>query len=140
MVLARANIRHGLLVLLGIEVGDTDEDLEWLCGKIAPHAALPEHRWRDGPTSNEAMGEILLVSQFTLPGQHEEGQSPQLHPRRAADEAVAAVPARKQLLCELDGHRVKTGEFGADMQVALVNDGPVTMRDRQQAARVIAAA
>ena len=123
----RAHIRTGLLVLLGIAVGDTSEDLEWLCGKIARLRIFPDDDDVMNLDINEANGEILLVSQFTLQASTAKGNRPShIHAARP-EEAMPLYLRAKQLLNELIAMRVKTGEFGANMQVALVNDGPVTI-------------
>lgn len=120
-------IRHGLLVLLGIEVGDTEEDLEWLCGKIARMRLFPDAEGVMNLDVNEAQGEILLVSQFTLHASTRKGNRPSYIRAARPGEAVPLYLRAKQFLGELTQARVKTGEFGADMQVALINDGPVTI-------------
>lgn len=123
----RASIHLGLLVLLGIEVGDTDDDLEWLCGKIARMRLFPNEEGVMDRDVNEAMGEILLVSQFTLHASTKKGNRPSCIRAARPEEALPLYLRAKQRFCELIGHRVTTGEFGADMQVELVNDGPVTI-------------
>lgn len=123
----RSAIRHGLLVLLGIEAGDTGEDLEWLCGKIVRMRLFPNAEGVMDRDVNEAMGELLLVSQFTLHASTKKGNRPSYIRAARPEEAVPLYLRAKQRFCELMEHRVRTGEFGADMQVALVNDGPVTI-------------
>ncbi len=123
----RAHIRTGLLVLLGVATGDTEEDLEWLCGKIVRMRLFPDTEGVMNRDVNEAMGEILLVSQFTLLASTRKGNRPSYIAAARPEEAIPLYLRAKQRLCELCGHRVRTGEFGADMQVALVNDGPVTI-------------
>lgn len=131
----RARIRGGLLVLLGVAVGDTEDDLEWICGKIVRMRLFPDVDGVMNRDVNEAMGEILLVSQFTLMAATRKGNRPSYIAAARPEEAVPLYLRAKQRLCEMSGHRVRTGEFGADMQVLLVNDGPVTIlldsRDRQ---------
>jgi len=130
-----ARIRHGLLVLLGVAVGDTADDLEWLCGKIARLRIFPDAEGVMNRDINEAGGELLLVSQFTLHALTAKGNRPSYIRAARPEEAVPLYLRAKQRLTELVHHPVRTGEFGADMQVALVNDGPVTIlidtRDRQ---------
>lgn len=123
----RARIRTGLLVLLGVATGDTEEDLEWLCGKIVRMRLFPDTEGVMNRDVNEAMGEILLVSQFTLLASTRKGNRPSYIAAARPEEAIPLYLRAKQRLCELCGHRVRTGEFGAGMQVALVNDGPVTI-------------
>ncbi|MBL0127157.1 MAG: D-tyrosyl-tRNA(Tyr) deacylase [Flavobacteriales bacterium] len=120
-------IGPGLMVLLGVEIGDTDVDLEWLCGKIVRLRIFPD----DGAVMNlditQVHGEILLVSQFTLHASTAKGNRPSYIRAARPEEAVPLYLRMKQRLSELIGRSVKTGEFGADMQVSLVNDGPVTI-------------
>ena len=129
-----ARIGTGLLVLLGIAIGDTNEDLEWLSGKIARLRIFPDEAGVMNRDINEAGGEILLVSQFTLHALTAKGNRPSYIKAARPEEAVPYYLRAKQMLSELLQRPVRTGEFGADMQVALVNDGPVTIiidtRDR----------
>jgi D-tyrosyl-tRNA(Tyr) deacylase len=130
-----ARIRHGLLVLLGVAVGDTMEDLEWLCGKIVRLRIFPDEQGVMNRDINEAGGELLLVSQFTLHALTAKGNRPSFIRAARPEEAMPLYLRAKQLLAGLVHHPVRTGEFGADMQVSLVNNGPVTIlmdsRDRQ---------
>ncbi len=129
-----ARIHHGLLVLLGVAVGDTADDLEWLCGKIARLRIFPDEEGVMNRDINEVGGDLLLVSQFTLHALTAKGNRPSHIKAARPEEAVHLYLRAKQLLSELLQRPVRTGEFGADMQVALVNDGPVTIiidtRDR----------
>jgi D-tyrosyl-tRNA(Tyr) deacylase len=122
-----ARIRHGLLVLLGIAIGDTNDDLEWLAGKIARMRLFPDETGVMNLDINEANGELLLISQFTLLAQTAKGNRPSYIRAARPDEAIPLYLRAKQLLSELLHGRVRTGEFGADMQVSLINDGPVTI-------------
>jgi D-tyrosyl-tRNA(Tyr) deacylase len=122
-----ARIGRGLLVLLGVEVGDTPADAEWLCGKIARLRIFPD---ADGVMNLDLVqvgGELLLVSQFTLHANTAKGNRPSYIRAARPEEAVPLLLRAKQLLTEATGRPVRTGEFGADMQVELVNDGPVTI-------------
>lgn len=122
-----ARIPNGLLVLLGIEVGDTVEDLEWLVGKVARMRLFPDENGVMNLDINEARGELLLVSQFTLHASTAKGNRPSYLRAARPSEAIPLYLRAKQHLGELLGRPVRTGEFGADMQVSLVNDGPVTI-------------
>lgn len=122
-----ARIGKGLMVLLGIAAGDTQEDLEWLCGKIARMRLFPDEAGVMNLDINEATGELLLISQFTLLANSAKGNRPSYIRAARPDEAIPLYLRAKQLLHELVNGRVKTGEFGADMQVMLINDGPVTI-------------
>ena len=129
-----ARIHHGLLVLLGVAVGDTVDDLEWLCGKVARLRIFPDEEGVMNRDINEVGGELLLVSQFTLHALTAKGNRPSYIKAARPEEAVPLYLRAKQMLSELLQRPVRTGEFGADMQVALMNDGPVTIiidsRDR----------
>lgn len=123
----RAHIGTGILVLLGIEAGDTEEDLEWLCGKVVRLRIFPDDDGVMNVDIGQAHGELLLVSQFTLHASTVKGNRPSYLRAAGPEEAVPLYLRAKQRLTELLGRPVRTGEFGADMQVALVNNGPVTL-------------
>lgn len=120
-------IGPGLLVLLGVEVGDTEEDLEWLAGKVVRLRVFADAEGRMNRSLTEAGGELLVVSQFTLLASTRKGNRPSWD--RAAGPVEAEGMYRKAVarLQELVDRPVATGEFGAHMDVALVNDGPVTL-------------
>jgi D-tyrosyl-tRNA(Tyr) deacylase len=125
--LERARIGAGLLVLLGIEEADTAEDIEWLSGKIVRLRVFNDDEGVMNRSVQEVGGGILVVSQFTLHASTKKGNRPSY--LRAARPEVA-VPLYEQFLRRLEMDfcaPVQRGEFGADMQVALVNDGPVTI-------------
>src|ERR1041385_853960 len=120
-------IGNGLLVLVAIEETDTAEDIEWLSGKIVRLRIFNDENGVMNRSVQEANGEILLVSQFTLFASTKKGNRPS-YIRSAKPEL--AVPIFEQFLARLTqdfGRPIQTGEFGADMQVSLVNDGPVTI-------------
>ncbi|MEW6306201.1 MAG: D-aminoacyl-tRNA deacylase [Verrucomicrobiota bacterium] len=120
-------IRTGLLVLLGIEDADTAEDIEWLSGKIVRLRVFPDDQGVMNRSVQETGGDILLISQFTLHASTKKGNRPSYI--RAAKPEVA-IPLYEQFIRRLEfdlGKPIQTGDFGADMQVALVNDGPVTI-------------
>jgi D-aminoacyl-tRNA deacylase len=131
----QAGIGRGLLVLLGIEVGDTEADLEWLSGKLVRMRIFPDPDGVMNLDITQVNGDLLLVSQFTLHASTAKGNRPSYIRAARPDEAIPLYLRAKQRLVELLGKPIGTGEFGADMQVALVNDGPVTIvidsRDRQ---------
>lgn len=122
-----AHIGRGLLVLLGIETGDTGEDLEWLCAKVARLRLFPDADGVMNLDLNEARGELLLVSQFTLLAGTRKGNRPSYIRAARPEEATPLYLRAKQRFSELVHNHVRSGEFGADMQVKLVNDGPVTI-------------
>ena len=122
-----ANIQRGLLILLGIEEADSAEDIEWLSGKIVRLRVFSDEAGVMNRSVQEIDGELLVVSQFTLFASTKKGNRPSYI--RAARPEIA-IPLYDQFLQKLAtdfGKSVKTGKFGADMQVNLVNDGPVTI-------------
>ena len=123
----RGAIRGGLAVLLAVEEADTVEDIEWLSGKIARLRVFDDENGVMNRSVQEAQGDILLVSQFTLFASTRKGNRPS-YSRSARPEI--AVPLYKQFIARLSqelGKPVQTGEFGAEMLVSLINDGPVTI-------------
>ncbi len=123
----KAAIGQGLLVLLGIEEADTAEDIEWLSGKIARLRIFNDTEGLMNLSLHDTGGEIMVISQFTLFGGTRKGNRPSFI-RAARPET--AIPVYEQFLRQLSydhGKQVQSGEFGADMKVALVNDGPVTI-------------
>ncbi len=122
-----ARIGAGLLVLFGVEVGDTLEDLEWVCGKVSRLRIFADAEGVMNLDITQAGGELLLVSQFTLHASTAKGNRPSYIRAARPEEAVPLYLRAKQRFTELIGKPVRTGEFGADMQVHLVNDGPVTI-------------
>lgn len=124
---AHAHIGKGMLVLLGIEVGDSEADLEWLVGKLIRLRIFPDLDGVMNLDITQMQGEILLVSQFTLHANTAKGNRPSYIRAARPEEAIPLYLRTKQRLGELLGRPVRTGEFGADMQVHLVNDGPVTI-------------
>jgi D-tyrosyl-tRNA(Tyr) deacylase len=122
-----ARIGRGLLVLLGVETGDTAEELEWLCGKVARLRIFSDAEGLMNLDINDVRGEILLVSQFTLQASTRKGNRPSYIRAARPEEAIPLYLRAKQLLSEMVHSHVRSGEFGADMQVSLINDGPVTI-------------
>jgi len=123
-------IERGLLVFVGKESADAAEDIEWLAGKIAALRLFPGSGDDDGPWARSVIeigGDVLLVSQFTLHASTRKGTKPSWHRAAKPDIAQPLYEQLAQRLTELLGRPVKTGRFGAMMQVALVNDGPVTL-------------
>jgi D-tyrosyl-tRNA(Tyr) deacylase len=122
-----ARIGAGLLVLLGIEEADQDEDIEWLAGKLARLRIFSDAEGKMNASVTEICGEALVVSQFTLHASTKKGNRPSFI--RAARPEVA-IPLYERFLARLEaeiGKPVGRGVFGADMKVSLVNDGPVTI-------------
>ena len=130
-----AGIGRGLLVLVGIEHEDTQGDAQWMAAKLVGMRLFADEAGKMNCSLREVNGELLVVSQFTLHAQCAKGNRPSFI--RAARPEVA-IPLYEFFLQELEtllGQPVPRGVFGADMQVALINDGPVTIwldsRDRQ---------
>lgn len=123
----RARIGKGFMVLLGIAIGDTEEELEWLSGKIARLRIFPDDEGVMNRDINEVGGEVLLISQFTLHALTAKGNRPSYIKAARPEEAIPLYERTIRFLGALVGGRLKTGDFGADMQVSLVNDGPVTI-------------
>ena len=122
-----ASINNGLLILLGIEEADDTEDIDWLAGKIIRLRIFPDAKGVMNCSIEEAGGDILVVSQFTLHASTKKGNRPSYI--RAARPEVA-IPLYNQFIARLEsqtGKPVQTGDFGAMMEVSLVNDGPVTI-------------
>lgn len=123
----RSQIGAGLLVLLGVGTEDTDADIEYLAGKLVRLRIFDDEAGVMNRDVVQAGGEVLVVSQFTLMASTRKGNRPSyIH---AAPEAVSRPLYERFVarVAELLGREVPTGEFGADMQVELVNDGPVTI-------------
>lgn len=133
-----AQIDNGLLILIGIEDADNQEDINWLCQKIvnlrvfaSPTPSLPEGEGAKKEIMNfsvkDVKGDILLVSQFTLHASTKKGNRPSYI---KASKPEIAIPLYENFVQQIElelGKKIQTGVFGADMKVALVNDGPVTI-------------
>ena len=120
-------IDGGLVVLLGIEEADTAEDIEWLAGKIANLRLFRDDTGAMNRSVIEHGGGILLISQFTLFASTKKGTKPSWHRAAKPPAAIPLYEATIAKLAETLGKPIATGRFGAMMQVALVNDGPVTL-------------
>jgi D-tyrosyl-tRNA(Tyr) deacylase len=131
----RAAIQNGLVVLLAIEETDTPEDNEWLSGKIVRLRIFPDDNGVMNRSVQEVSGDVLLISQFTLFASTKKGNRPSYARAARPEIAIPLYEAFSRRLTEDLGKAVRTGEFGADMKVSLVNDGPVTIvidsRDRE---------
>jgi D-tyrosyl-tRNA(Tyr) deacylase len=122
-----AAIAKGLLVLVGIEDNDNSEDISWLSGKIAGLRIFNDDAGVMNLSVKETGGDVLLVSQFTLHAATKKGNRPSYIKASKPEKAIPVYEEMiRQLQNELD-KPVKTGVFGADMQVRLLNDGPVTI-------------
>ncbi len=120
-------IDHGLVVFLGVEDTDTPEDVEWLGGKIVNLRLFADASGATKRSLRETGGGILLISQFTLFASTKKGTAPSWHRAAKPEKAIPLYEAMIARLAELRGGPIATGRFGAMMQVALVNDGPVTL-------------
>ena len=121
------SIKNGLLVLLGIEDGDTQDDINWLSGKIVGLRLFDDPDGVMNVSVKDIGGDILLVSQFTLMASTKKGNRPSYI---KASKPPLAVPLYEQMITTLSnelGKAVQTGIFGADMKVNLINNGPVTI-------------
>ena len=120
-------IGKGLAILLGVEEADTQEDIDWLCGKISRLRIFDDENGVMNHDIQQAGGRAIVISQFTLFASTKKGNRPSYI--RSAPEPISR-PMYEKFLASLSamlGSEVEHGEFGADMQVALVNDGPVTI-------------
>ena len=123
----KSAIRKGLLVLVGVEDADTEEDIQWLCKKIVGLRVFDDEQGVMNKNIQDAEGDILVISQFTLFASTKKGNRPSYI--RAAKPDIS-VPLYEKFCEELSialGKPVGTGEFGADMKEELLNDGPVTI-------------
>jgi D-tyrosyl-tRNA(Tyr) deacylase len=123
----KSSIGLGLLVLLGIEDADTQEDIEWLSSKIINLRIFNDTDGVMNVSVKDAGGDIILVSQFTLHASTKKGNRPSYI--KAARPEIA-IPLYEKMILQLQfdlGKPIQTGEFGADMKVSLLNDGPVTI-------------
>lgn len=123
----KAAIGKGLLVLVGIEDADVDEDIQWLSSKMVNLRIFDDENKIPNISVKDTGGDILLVSQFTLHASTKKGNRPG-YTKAARPET--AIPMYEKLIKQLEqdlGKSIQTGTFGADMKVALLNDGPVTI-------------
>lgn len=122
-----ASIEKGLLVLLGVEDADTQEDIDWLVAKIAKIRIFGDENNVMNLSVQDIDGDIIVVSQFTLHAGTKKGNRPSYI---KASKPEIAIPIYENFVRRLEsemGKKVQTGEFGADMKVSLLNDGPVTI-------------
>ena len=123
----KGQIERGLLLLVGICPDDTEEDLKWLASKIAQLRIFSDENDKMNLSVQDVQGDILVISQFTLFASTKKGNRPSY--TNAAPPAIA-IPLYERFVTILEGiigKPVQTGEFGADMKVSLLNDGPVTI-------------
>ena len=122
-----SEIQRGFLVLLGIHNDDTKQDVEYLVKKLINLRVFPDESGKMNLSLTDIDGQILLVSQFTLYADTKRGNRPSFIESATPDKAVPLYQLFIELLTRLMGQKIKTGVFGADMKISLVNDGPVTV-------------
>ena len=120
-------IGKGLLILLGIEEADDLEDIQWLIGKITKMRIFPDAEGKMNLSLKDADGDLLIVSQFTLHAGTKKGNRPSFIRAARPDTAIPLYEKFLELSEQELGKPCASGEFGADMQVDLINDGPVTI-------------
>jgi len=123
----KAAIQQGSLILIGIEDADTIEDIEWLSNKIVNLRIFDDENKVPNISVKDIDGDILLVSQFTLQASTKKGNRPSYIKASKPD---IAIPLYEKMIVQLEkdlGKKIFTGEFGADMKVSILNDGPVTI-------------
>lgn len=123
----KSSIGQGLLVLLGVEPSDTTEDIAWLCKKITNLRIFNDEKGVMNISVKDVRGQILVVSQFTLHASTRKGNRPSYIRAAKPDIAIPMYENFVKHLAVVSGLEVLTGEFGADMKVELLNDGPVTI-------------
>lgn len=125
--LIKSSIGHGFMILVGIGADDTQDDIEWLSKKIAHLRVFGDEAGKMNLSLTEVQGDILLVSQFTLHASTKKGNRPSFI---EAARPEIAIPLYERFIRQLElelGKPIHCGEFGADMKVSLINDGPVTI-------------
>ena len=122
-----AQIQQGLLVLLGIEIEDTKEDALWLANKISQLRIFADEKGVMNKSIIELGGEAIVVSQFTLHAKTKKGNRPSYIKAARPEHAIPLYEQFKEDLSIVIGRQVHSGEFGAEMKVSLINDGPVTI-------------
>ncbi|AZQ64260.1 D-tyrosyl-tRNA(Tyr) deacylase [Flammeovirga pectinis] len=123
----KGQIQSGFMILLGVAQNDNDSDVKWLAKKIVGMRIFSDEEGKMNKALGDIDGNILLISQFTLQASTKKGNRPSYLNAAAPDKAVPLYENMINELQELLGKKIETGEFGADMQVSLLNDGPVTI-------------
>jgi D-aminoacyl-tRNA deacylase len=122
-----AKIESGLVVLVGMEEADNQEDIEWLCNKIVQLRIFSDSKGVMNLSVMETGGEIIVVSQFTLHAKTKKGNRPSYINAARPETAIPLYESFVKRISELLGKKAGTGEFGAMMSVEIINDGPVTI-------------
>ena len=122
-----AAIQKGYLILVGIENDDSEEDINWLCKKIVQLRVFSDEEGKMNLDIKDVNGEIIVVSQFTLHAKTKKGNRPSYIHAARPEVAIPLYEKFKTTLAESLEKPIQSGEFGADMKVALINDGPVTI-------------
>ncbi len=123
----KSSIGNGLLILLGICEEDTPEDIEWLVNKIVNMRIFSDENGVMNKSVMEVSGQIMVISQFTLYASYKKGNRPSWFRAAGHEISIPLYQAFCKRMSEVAHQKVAEGEFGADMQVSLVNDGPVTI-------------
>jgi len=123
----KSAIQQGLLILLGIEEADTRQDIEWLCKKIINLRIFDDENGVMNKSVLNIDGEILMISQFTLFASTRKGNRPSYIHAARPETAIPLYEEMCSMISQELGKEIGTGEFGADMKIELINDGPVTI-------------
>jgi D-aminoacyl-tRNA deacylase len=123
----RSTIESGLLVFLGIEIADTIDDADWLSRKISGLRIFDDEEGVMNLDIKQSGGSILIISQFTLHAKTKKGNRPSYIQAAGPDQAIPLYNSFVRKVAEYSGTDVQTGEFGAEMDVELINNGPVTI-------------
>ena len=123
----KSEIGIGMLILLGIEDADTEEDVDWLCNKLTKMRIFGDENDAMNLDINQVGGSFLVVSQFTLHALTKKGNRPSFIRAARPEKAIPLYELFLSRLAEISGREVQSGEFGAMMEVELTNDGPVTI-------------
>lgn len=122
-----SSINEGLLILLGIGYNDNEKDIEWLSGKISRLRIFNDDEGKMNLSVQDISGQIMVVSQFTLYASTKKGNRPSYIESAPPETAIPLYESFIKKIKEDSGVKITTGEFGADMKISLVNDGPVTI-------------
>ena len=123
----KSEIGKGMMILLGIEDADNEEDVEWLCTKLSKMRIFGDENDAMNLDINQIEGSFLVVSQFTLHAMTKKGNRPSFIRAARPEKAIPLYELFLNKLAEISGRKVQCGEFGAMMDVELINDGPVTI-------------